>query len=373
MPEESTFFELLSSMLVMLTAILFLSQSFSSYIIKPLTYDGTLVRSGRYSFMFPAWDTIEEQDGKAVVAIGSSLTQYAINGSCISAQTQPEDVAAYNLGVPGSYPYLDMIQTNRAINSDPELVMIEVNPISLSPVSGIPNQNVILRLTLASLHLKHSDYGEWHEILRKEDKQYIDEILQNRFNSESIYFDDSLEELFNRYNERNGEGEWWQINRHWYLSTPDPSSQEWENYLSEPTWLTKYLSKLSPEELDKYENVTIPNLMKRDRYNPVLDSNLNYESLDYMVSSFSNHGIPVMLISYPLHPVAMKALAPNQFDTHNSSIETLLEYNDVTSLNLIWEGNWTKNDFYDYEHLDDLGRKKVCSVISNQLNNTEWD
>ena len=373
MEESDTRLNLFSSIIIMLITTLFISQTFSSYIIKPLTYDGTLVRSGRYSFMFPAWDTIEEQEGEAVVAIGSSLTQYAINGSCISAQTQSKDVVAYNLGVPGSYPYLDMIQTNRAINSNPEMVVIEVNPISLSPVSGIPSQNVILRLTLGSLHLKHSDYGEWYEILRKEDKQHIDGILQNRFNSESIYFDDSLEEIFNRYNDTNGEGEWWKINRHWYLSTPNPSSLEWENYLSEPTWLNRYLSGLSPEELDEYENVTIPSLMKRDRYNPVLDSNLNFEALDYMVSSFSNHGIPVMLISYPLHPAAMKSLAPNQFDQHNSSIETLLEYNDVTSLNLIWEGNWTRNDFYDYEHLDHFGRQKVCSIISEQLNNTEWN
>ncbi len=60
-----------------------ISQTFSSYIIKPLTYDGTLVRSGRYSFSFPAWDTIENHDQESIVAIGSSLTQYAINGNCI--------------------------------------------------------------------------------------------------------------------------------------------------------------------------------------------------------------------------------------------------------------------------------------------------
>ncbi len=110
-----------------------------------------------------------------------------------------------------------MIQTNRAINSNPELILIEVNPISLSPVSGISEENLILRLSLGSLHLRYDDYGDWYNILRDGDKQYIDGFLQNRFHSESMYFDDSLEEFMNRYIESGGENEWWKIDRHWYL------------------------------------------------------------------------------------------------------------------------------------------------------------
>ncbi len=127
---------------------------------------------------------------------------------------------------------------------------------------------------------------------------------------------------------------------------------------------------MSPQELEEYETITIPKQMKRDRYNPNLSSNLNFEALEYMVSSFTRHDISVILISYPIHPVAIEALTSNQLDAHNTSIDTLLKYNGVSYLDLIWEGNWTRSDFYDFEHLDFPGRQKVCSIISNHLDSS---
>jgi len=359
----SLFFSLVSSLIV----FMFLSQVFSSYIIKPLTYDGTLVRSGRYSFSFEAWDTISEVEETTIVAMGSSLTQYGINGSCITVGNDDRDSKTFNLGIPGSYPYLDMMQTERAVNSNPDLILLEINPISLSKVSGIPNENIQLRFTLGSLHLKPSDYGKWLDIVRQSDRDYIDGLFQNRYNSESMYFDDSLEELLNRYRTQNSEGEWWEIDRHWYLSTPHPESEEWDEYLLEPTLLNGYLSKLSIEELQKYENETIPTLMMRDRYKPNLISNLNYDALDHMVSRFTNSGISVVLVSYPIHPIAMQSLEPGQLDDHNSSISRLLSYDKTSSLNFLWNHNLNQDDFYDYEHIGEAGRQKMCTMISQEL------
>lgn len=357
------FLSLISSLIV----FMFLSQVFSSYIIKPLTYDGTLVRSGRYSFSFEAWNTISEVEETSIVAVGSSLTQYGINGSCISFGETKTGTKTFNLGIPGSYPYLDMMQTERAVNSNPDLILLELNPISLSNVSGIPNENIQLRFTLGSLHLTPSDYGKWLEIVRPSDRNYIDGIFQNRYNSESMYFDDSLEELLNRYRTQTSEGEWWMIDRHWYLSTPHPESEEWDEYLVEPTLLDGYISKLSTEELQKYENETIPTLMTRDRYKPNLVSNLNYDALDHMVSRFTSNGISVVLVSYPIHPIAMESLEPGQLDDHNSSINRLISYDKTSSLNLMWNHSLNQDDFYDYEHIGESGRQKMCTMISQKL------
>ena len=41
---------LTKSLIIGLLTILVVSQALSQYIIQPLTYDGTLVRTGRYSF-----------------------------------------------------------------------------------------------------------------------------------------------------------------------------------------------------------------------------------------------------------------------------------------------------------------------------------
>ena len=362
-PNVRLLFSLISSLVV----LMFLSQVFSSYIIKPLTYDGTLVRSGRYSFSFEAWDTISEMEETRIVAIGSSLTQFGINGNCISVGNSDGASKTINLGIPGSYPYLDMMQTERAVNSRPDLILLELSPISLSKVSGISDENIQLRFTLGSLHLKTSDYGKWMEIVRPSDRNYIDGVLQNRYNSESMYFDDSVEELLNRYRTQKGAGEWWGIDRHWYLSTPHPESEDWGSYLVEPPLLEGYLTKLSTEELQEYENKTIPKLMQRDRYKPNLSSNINYDALEHMVSRFTDNGISVVLVSYPIHPIAMESLEPGQLDDHNTSINRLLSYDGASSLNFMWNHNLNQNDFYDYEHVGKTGREKMCTMLSKEL------
>ena len=165
MQEEQGIFKLISSLLICLVTILFITSSLSSVIIKPLVFDGTLTQSGRYAFTFEAWDTIQESESDAIVAIGSSLTQYAISGHCIEKEIQRTNVFVYNLGVPGSSPYLEMMQIERAVNSEPELILLEINPISFSLVSDMSSENIEMRLKLNSLFMKPSDYGEWVEIL----------------------------------------------------------------------------------------------------------------------------------------------------------------------------------------------------------------
>lgn len=367
--ESTSLSRLLTSTIVAVVVVLFLSHSFSTYLIKPMTYDGTLVRSGRYSFVFEAWDTIgEENEDVAVVAIGSSLTQYGFNGSCIEVNSDHGDSRAYNLGIPGSYPYLDMTHTERGVNSNPEIIILELNPISLSKVSAISEENIRLRLTLASLFLKISDYGGWNDILHSEDQDFIDGIILNRYNSESEYFADSVEELIIRFKQNRGEDEWWHKDGHWYLGVPQPNSDEWESYLSQPSLLSRYLSKLTPEELEEYENITIPNLMKRERYKPTITNNTNLQSLDYTVSRYSEEGIPIILITYPIHPLAVDSLSPGQLDEYNLSVEKMLTYQEVSHLDLLWGNQLQPQDFYDYEHLDFTGREKLCPIVSEEVN-----
>lgn len=367
--ENSGLSRLLTSVIVTIVVVLFLSHSLSTLLIKPMTYDGTLVRSGRYSFVFEAWDTVDEgNEDIAVVAVGSSLTQYGFNGSCIEVNSNHGDSKAYNFGIPGSYPYLDMTHTERGVNSNPEVIILELNPISLSKVSDISEENIRLRLTLASLFLKWSDYGRWNDILLPEDQDFIDGIILNRYNSESEYFADSVEELIMRFKENLGEDEWWHKDEHWYLGVPHPNSDEWQDYLSQPSLLSRYLSKLTPEELEEYENITIPNLMKRERYKPTIANNTNLQSLDYTISRYSEAGIPVILISYPIHPLAVDSLTSGQLDEYNVSVEKMLTYEKVSHLNLLWNNQFQPLDFYDYEHLDFRGREKLCPIVSDEIN-----
>ena len=363
--------QLLKSIIIALISLIIISQTLSQYVIQPLTFDTTLARSGRYAFSFEAWDTIHDDDLTTVVGIGSSLTQYALSGDCIETEISSNTTHIYNLGVPGSLPYLEMMQTEKAIRSNPEMIILEVNPISLHPVSDVSLEYMEMRIKLNSLFMDSFDYGDWQELLREQDTQYLDGMISNRYGSESTYFNEAVEELIVRYlNQNQNDEEWW-IKQgglfHWYSSVPNPNSEGWNDYLRNPTWLPRYIDSMNESELNLYETETIAQQLNRNRYNPILENNLNFAALEYMVSSFSENGIPVLLISYPLHPTAVSVLKDEQLNAHNQSLLILESYKGVKSLNYIWDDTWESEDFYDFEHLDTLGREKICHLLAARI------
>ena len=98
------------------------------------------------------------------------MLQYAIDGRCIEEEMGSSDTFVYNLAIPGSMPYMEMIQTEAAVRASPDLVLLEVGPNSLWDVDEFSNQGLLdyfeLRLTILSLILDSRDDGRWMEILR---------------------------------------------------------------------------------------------------------------------------------------------------------------------------------------------------------------
>lgn len=361
---------LLKSIFIGFIVLIISTQTLSTYIIQPLIFDSTLVRHGRYAIPFDAWETIEKDEQYSVVGIGSSLTQYGLNGSCIDLSIMTHDVGVYNLGIPGGYPYVEMMQTERAINSRPDVIILELNPINLfsfSDATGL-NDYIEMRFEINSLFLKISDFGGWEEIIRVEDLSHIDHPLSNPYNSENTYFNSAAEfHLKSLVGSEINDGSWAKNAGLQYLAVPEPHTSEWNNYLQNPPLLPRYLDTFNNTELEYYENTTIPNFLERARYNPHSESNLNKLALEYMVKTFSNNGIKTILLSYPIYPTAVSLLSENQFDQHNNTILDLSGYDNVESLNLIWLDIWENQDFYDIEHLDVSGREKVCSIMSAKL------
>jgi hypothetical protein len=124
---------------------------------------------------------------------------------------------------------------------------------------------------------------------------------------------------------------------------------------------------MNESELELYETEMIPYQMNRNRYNPVLEDNLNFAALEYIVASFSQNKIPVLLISYPLHPIAVSGLDDGQLNAHNESLSVLESYDGVESVNYIWDESWGAENFYDFEHLDTLGREKICHSLAASI------
>ena len=97
--------ELLLSIMIGAVTVLLISTSAGPAIVKPLLLDGSLISDGRYAFVFDAHDSIGEDGVVSVVGIGSSVTQYAMNGECMQNESAIEDARFYNLGMSGGRAY----------------------------------------------------------------------------------------------------------------------------------------------------------------------------------------------------------------------------------------------------------------------------
>jgi hypothetical protein len=340
---------------------------FSSQIIQPLLFDASVVRTGRYALTMDAWDSIEEDDAVSVVGIGSSMLQYAMNGTCIEEEMGSSNTFVYNLAIPGSMPYMEMIQTEAAVRASPDVVMLEVGPNSLWDVDEFSNQGLMdyfeLRLTILSLILDRQDDGRWQEILRDSELELLDGRLEDNFRSESVYADDALEEVLRRIILDDSSAP--RTVSAAYV--PHPSHEDWHSYLRTQNWLYSKLELMSEEARSEWEEITIPNSLLKGVNNPQKNGTLNHESLDYMVSRFSESGIKVVLISPPLHPLLVDQLLPGQYDGHNHSLSVLSQYEGVEVMNLVWDDYWSDEDFYDHNHLDRHGRQTFCENIAPRI------
>ena len=90
--------------------------------------------------------------------------------------------------------------------------------------------------------------------------------------------------------------------------------------------------------------------------------------MEHMVSRFSENNIPILIVTYPLHPIAVSSINDNQLDPLNSTITNLSTFSNVHYFDTIWTGEWNNSDFYDYEHLDISGRQKLCIDLSSKIN-----
>ena len=355
------------SLVTLIFTFLMVSSIFSSQIIQPLLFDASMVRTGRYALTMDAWDTIEEDGAISVVGIGSSMLQYAIDGRCIEEEMGSSNTFVYNLAIPGSMPYMEMIQTEAAIRASPDLVLLEVGPNSLWDVDEFSNQGLLdyfeLRLTILSLILDSRDDGRWMEILRDSEIDLLDQGIEGNFRSESVYANDALEEVLRRVildkssAPRSVSAAY----------VPHPSHEEWHGYLRTQNWLYSKLELMTKEERSEWEEVTIPKSLLKGVNNPERNGTLNHEALEYMVSRFSESGIQVVLMSPPLHPLLISQLSPGQYDGHNHTLSVLSEYEGVEVMNLVWEDFWSDDDFYDHNHLDRHGRDTLCVNIAPQI------
>jgi hypothetical protein len=355
--------ELFLSVMIGLVTILMISSSAGPAIVKPLLLDGSLISDGRYAFVFDAHETIGEDGVVSVVGIGSSVTQYAMNGECMQNESDVENARFYNLAMSGGKPYSEMIQIPALINAKPDVVMLEVGPNSLWGWNGEGWDSLReyheFRFQLLSMTMTSEAMGGWYDILEPNDQNYIDTASVEVLDSWSEYSRDAIEEYLRR--EIDDVSNSLDLGHSKFV--PPIGTEEWDQYLSKPNWVDSTFDSKSPEEIREYLDDVMPAKSQQGVYNPKSNGTQNHRALDYIIHALLNASIEIVLVGIPHHPWVNGYLESGQLDGMNQTYDLYTQLEGVSALQMYWE-EWPSDAFRDRNHLDAEGREIFCKRVT---------
>jgi hypothetical protein len=361
--EEALRVDLFISIVIALVTSLLLTTSIGHVIVKPLLLDGTLISDGRYAFVYDAHESIGNDGVTSIVGIGSSVTQYAMDGECMQNQSQHENARFYNLAMSGGKAYSEMIQIPALINAHPDLVMVEVGPNSLWGWNGDGWESLReyheFRFQLLSMTMSPQHMGGWYDVLEPLDREYIDTDSVEVLGSWSEYSRDAIEEYLLR--EIDGMSNSLDLGSSKFV--PPVGTDEWDAYLSKPYWRDSTFDSKSPEQIRDTLDEIMPSKATQGVYNPKESGTQNHQALDYIIHELLNASIKVVLVGVPHHPWVNGYLESGQLDGMNETYDFYSKLEGVTPLQMYWE-EWPSDAFKDRNHLDADGRGVFCNRVT---------
>ena len=353
-----------SSLFVLFISFVILTVPVMDFTITPLFEDGSLTM-GRYTITQDALATIENDEKISVVAMGSSMMFKAFNGSCFDELDSNENTRYYNLAIPSSRPYNDMIHIPRLIRANPDVVMLEVGVNLLTTPTSTSDEYLEFRYKMDTMKQSNRDIGEWYPLI---EERYGDWLATNQLEREQFkqeWFPEAIEELLNR----------WILDESGvypystYAQVPNVDSDEWVKFLQEPQWPPIGFDAMTPEKSQEYNESDMK--LSARYYKPQGSETLSHLALDYMVRELTNADIKVVLTTLPHHPLIYQYLSPGQWDPLNETLAPYLGMKNVDIIDNTWAQGWEHEHFDDRNHLDGDGRDEFCSrtvpIISSIL------
>ena len=332
-------------------------------IVNKSLVEGNSLSSGRYGITFPAIESIGELDSDAIVTIGSSILQYATDGTCISERLTPDNTRVYNLAISGANPYTEMVQIPALADMKPRMVLLDLGPNSLWSFyeSESLDDYIEFRFNVLSITAELHAEGEWSDLLREQDRNYIANSVYERMQLTTSYSQTAFDELFlKRFHEV--------LDIPYYnRGMPEIGSDAWLSYLETPDFLPPKFETWNEFEVDNWFQENMTKKAKAGVYNPNSDGTLNHDALNFIIRTLTEADIEVILVAPPHHPRVYDYLQPGQIDGHNATLESFEEAYGVKSLNWYWE-SWEPGMFRDRNHLGDLGREYYCERMAVELN-----
>lgn len=321
-----------------------------------------LTSNSRYGVTFPALNYIEDNGKDSVVAVGASILQAALDGSCVSESLNQKDIGVYNLAISGANPYTEMLQIPAVIRANPELVMIDLGPNGLWNFyeSDDLNEYIQFRFTINSISMSQGDVGDWKEHIREVDRQWLGYTHLERMNLVQSYSQKASEEHLKGFVSN------YVDSLEYEQRAPSPGDASWDDYLMNPYKYVPrepFFEEKNQQEIYQYMEEKMPRKAKQGVYNPQNSSTLNHIAYEYMIEELRSAGIPVLLIATPHHPMVYSYLEPKQLEGFNQTFERYSNLSGVNGINMFWE-QWHSSMFRDRNHLGINGREYFCERIT---------
>ena len=350
--------ELISSIFVAAITFFFVSNQALIMVNDPLMRDGSMLTGTRYTITKDALVSISEDASESVIAIGSSQMFKALDGKCVSDQLTNQ-AFVYNLAQPSSRPYTDMLHIPRIVNSNPEVVLIEVAPNILLNTSKSSEEYVELRFKLDTMNQDSTDFGGWVDLI---DPNHIEWVALNnldRMKFKQDYFISASEERLKRL--LLDESSARDVDSYGYI--PSSESELWFDYLQTPTFpADRYgFDGKSVEQREEYNN---SHMAKTANYKPAHYGSQSHTALDYEIETLLRNDIQVVLVGPPHHPLALSYVAEDKWNGMNETLERYADWPGVTIVDFTWSDGWIDDHFYDRNHLDDEGRQEFCNRLA---------
>ena len=365
---------LAASIIVLFICIIVMSQSINNIIIKPRLYDGTINELGRYSFIFDAYEYIEDDSDNAVIAIGSSKMREILYGELLG-QLVNYTGDFYNVAYAGDRPYVRMIEIDAIIAAKPKMVILEFGPNILSALPNpVPEATAGRMSQLMSLNTQWSEQS-WEKILTDEDHnllpiQRFDQIQYiGNYTTEAIEktmtYHFGIEEPPYSCDRETGN----------VRCVPSLGSEEFEQYIQYPIQFRNSLERIkagkSSITIEEFYGPRLDKYINSSYHNPEGVENKNYQAYNFIIDSLLDNQIEVLLVGLPYNPVLIDRLADGQWDYYNQTLEKYLHQDGITVVDYIWSNIWVETDFNDFTHASRQGEIKFAEnlypIIDNMM------
>ena len=342
-------------------------------IVGPRLVNGTIVELGRYTFIYDAVDYLDSKSEATVLAVGSSKMREGFDGGLLDKESAARGVIYANLGVAADVPYFRMTNIEAIANLQPDVVVLELGPNSLSALGTPLKQQDIDRMNAMLYNRPINLKRDFELYLDEEDTPLLNLGAKGWANSKSDMGFEAIEDAL-PYKQAGVEEE-----ARWDCSNPlsnvrcvpSVESPLFPAYLEHPPQFSnaiEYYKSLGPEALAEFYGPKLDAYLATPYHQPEGTFNKNEQALEFIIDELVDEGVNVLLLGLPYNPVLENRLSPGDWDYYNTTVERFGEDARVHMLDLMWDPAFDDEAlFNDFTHMSDEGERRLMQVLAPEI------